>query len=200
LENDRRRNLSKEDLVLWDQVKKTFDQTLKHPEMNHVYQGQEKKEKVFEGREKREKAVLAIDKLAFDHKKYGEADRISKIPLNHNLDKKKNSLLKKGKIRPEKILDLHGLNAKLAEKEVLNFIEYSYSNGIRLILIITGKGKRSQNKDRLFQVDRDVGILKEALIPWIKNSKMWTKILKIMPAHQKHGGGGAFYVYLRKIK
>ena len=135
MKSNRRRNLSKEDLVLWNQVKKTFDQTL----------GQEEKHQKCENNDlgsdivlRQEKVVLVNKRLdSFKNKNVG-LENPSNIFVNHNLDKKKQILLKKGRIQPEKTLDLHGLNSKQAEKRVIDFLQKSYIDGARLVLIITG--------------------------------------------------------------
>ena len=57
------------------------------------------------------------------------------------IDKKKLNLLKRGKLQPEFILDLHGMNTVRAAKKSIEFIRSNYLNGKRLLLIITGKGK-----------------------------------------------------------
>ena len=200
MKSNRRRNLSKEDLVLWNQVKKTFDQTLREEENSCFYQKCDNNELGSDTVLRQEKIGLVKDRLdSFKNKNVG-LKKPSNILVNHNLDKKKQTLLKKGRIQPEKTLDLHGLNSKQAEKKVIDFLQRSYMNGARLVLIITGKGKRTGKKNAPYYEDSDTGILKKALIPWIENSIMWPKILKIMSAHPKHGGRGAFYVYLRKIK
>ena len=76
----------------------------------------------------------------------------------------------------------------------------NYLNGVRLALIITGKGKRSREADNSYYTEQDTGILKRSLITWVEKSNIWPTILDIVPAHAKHGGGGAFYVYLRKSR
>ena len=192
--------MSNEDLVLWDQVKKTFDQTLSHEENRCFYQGHKNNELVSDNVQTQKKVVLVSDKVVSLNKSNKGFEKPSSIFVHHNLDKKKQTLLKKGRISPDKTLDLHGLNSKQAEKKVLDFLQKSYIHGARLVLIITGKGKGAGKKATPYYEDSDTGILKKALIPWIENSNMWPKILKIMLAHPKHGGGGAFYVYLRKIK
>lgn len=192
--------MSKEDLVLWDQVKKTFDQTLRQEENSCFNQNHENNELGSDTVLRQEKVVLVNERLASFKKQNVGLEKPSNIFVNHDLDKKKQTLLKKGRIQPEKTLDLHGLNSKQAEKKVVDFLQKSYIHGARLVLIITGKGKGAGKKATPYYEDSDTGILKKALIPWIENSIMWPKILKIMLAHPKHGGGGAFYVYLRKIK
>jgi DNA-nicking Smr family endonuclease len=71
----------------------------------------------------------------------------------------------------------------------------AHSRGLRLILIITGKGKNSEDND---VIPRRKGILKAAVPNWLAMEPLSSKILQTTNAHVKHGGGGAFYIYLRK--
>ena len=63
-----------------------------------------------------------------------------------------------------------------------------------MVLVITGKG-------RLPADDRDVmpqrrGVLRDHLPVWLAG--MGDAVVKVMPAHRRHGGEGAFYLYLRR--
>ena len=197
---DKNRHLSKEDLLVWEQLKKTLDHSLNKTE-------KKKSLKTYDPEEPNQKAirpeeffVLKREKITKPIRKQSEFKPASTNYKGNKLDKKRQTLLKKGKIEPEKILDLHGLNAKKAEKLVLDFLLKNYLNGVRLALIITGKGKRSREADNSYYTEQDTGILKRSLITWVENSNMRPTILDILPAHAKHGGGGAFYVYLRKSR
>ena len=105
------------------------------------------------------------------------------IRYNHNqlypgLDRKRHVLLKKGKLSPEKTIDLHGLSTKRAEEEVLAFLFQSYSQGLRLVLVITGKGRNSiQKVSNSVHQTNDIGIIKKSLTSWIKNSDIMPLIL-----------------------
>ncbi len=200
MKTDKPRNLSKEDLLVWEQVKKTFDHSLSKAEKKRslkTYDLEEPMQKAIRPEEvfapKREKIIKPIRKTS-------EFKSTTTNYKGNKLDKKRQTLLRKGKIEPEKILDLHGLNAKKAEKLVLDFLLKNYLNGVRLALIITGKGKRSREADNSYDTEQDTGILKRSLITWVEKSNMRPTILDILPAHAKHGGGGAFYVYLRKSR
>ena len=114
------------------------------------------------------------------------------------IDKGKLSLLKKGRIRPEKILDLHGFKSFEAKRKSIEFIKYNYFLGFRLLLIITGKGKNSTNE--LFENKNKSGIIKKSLKSWLLESETSSIILGIIPSHKSHGGDGAFYIYLKKNK
>ena len=114
------------------------------------------------------------------------------------IDKNKLSLLKRGKLQPDFILDLHGMNTVKAKEKSIEFIKSNYLNGKRLLLIITGKGK-SSNKS-LFENGTQIGIIRKSLKSWLYESDIRTKILGIVSSHINHGGEGAFYIYLKKNK
>ena len=138
---------------------------------------------------KKEKAIKKIDE-----KKYLRDVILEDI----RIDKKKLSLLKKGKLKPEFILDLHGMNTVIAKKKSIEFIKSNYLNGKRLLLIITGKGKSSRTN--FFENGNHIGIIRKSLKSWLYESDMRTKILGIVSSHINHGGEGAFYIYLKKNK
>ena len=138
---------------------------------------------------KKEKAIRKIDK-----KRYFRDVIIEDI----RIDKKKLSLLKRGKLQPEYILDLHGMNTVIAKKKSIEFIKYNYLNGKRLLLIITGKGKSTRTS--FIENGNQIGIIRKSLKSWLYESEMRIKILGIVSSHINHGGEGAFYIYLKKNK
>ena len=113
------------------------------------------------------------------------------------IDKKVYTRLKKGRLNPSKTLDLHGLRYDDAKFNVLTFIRSAYNDNYRLVLIITGKGKYI-NKEITYANNESSGILRQALPTWLQNNNVSSLILNFTSAHFSHGGGGAFYVYLRK--
>ena len=106
--------------------------------------------------------------------------------------------MKKGKLQPELILDLHGMNTIIAKKKSVEFIRSNFFLGKRLLLIITGKGKSS--KTSFFEKGSQIGIIRKSLKSWLYESDMRTKILGVVSSHINHGGEGAFYIYLKKNK
>ena len=132
-------------------------------------------------------------------KKISETKPLKDVILEDiRIDKKKLSLLKRGKLQPEFILDLHGMNTIIAQKKSIEFIKSNYLNGKRLLLIITGKGKSSRTS--FFKNGAQIGIIRKSLKSWLYESDMRTKILGIVSSHINHGGEGAFYIYLKKNK
>jgi DNA-nicking Smr family endonuclease len=94
--------------------------------------------------------------------------------------------LKRGDIPISGRLDLHGMTQADAHAALDGFIGRAASAGKRLLLVITGKGS-----------DGD-GVLRRMLPRWINSGPHAARVLRIEPAHARHGGGGAWYVYLRR--
>jgi len=106
----------------------------------------------------------------------------------HEISGEQMAGLKNGTVKIDAKLDLHGLTQKEAHRELDYFMNKQTARGARLLLIITGKGKDLQ------------GVLRTSLPGWLMASEWAKQILTIHPAHLRHGGDGATYVLLRKIK
>ena len=104
--------------------------------------------------------------------------------------------IRKGKLRVESKLDLHGLKYKESNEKVFNFIISSHANGKRILLIITGKGKRLGTEDGW----KGQGILKQSLPKWLSNRVFEDKISWFDVAPPNYGGNGAYIVYLKKLR
>jgi DNA-nicking Smr family endonuclease len=112
-----------------------------------------------------------------------------------NMDRRNFQRLLKGQLEIDATLDLHGLTADQARLQLQTFIQNANRIGNRLLLIITGKGN-SKSVDE-FNRPR-AGVLKSGVRDWLGTSPLSGKILQVTQAHGKHGGGGAYYVYLRR--
>ena len=64
--------------------------------------------------------------------------------LKENVDAKLLRQLKQGKIKPEKVIDLHGLTVKEAEEHLLQILSPAIT--ARCVLIVHGKGKQPQGE------------------------------------------------------
>ena len=96
--------------------------------------------------------------------------------------------------------DLHGYSLEDANKQVKKIIEKCYADDFSEILIITGKGHRS-NVDENVYVSKDYSTLRGAVPDFIKsNPDLNSKIIQIKEAEEKMGGKGAFLIKLKKIK
>ena len=189
------KKLSDEDLEYWDSLKKTID--FKFYKKSYQIKGLEKATFFSKEKNKFEHYKLKQNKIvkhSIVNKKFLNNYQLQDI----RIDKNKLSLLKRGKIKPEKILDLHGLTSVEAKKKVIEFTKLNFKLGLRLLLIITGKGK--MKIDDLNREELKNGVLRKSLKSWLYDSDLRPNILGIISSHISHGGEGAFYVYLRNNK
>ena len=108
-------------------------------------------------------------------------------------------LISSKKIRHEKIkkIDLHGYSLQEANKSVESFIQKCFDNSVTKIIVITGKGIRSKNKENPY-LSKDLSILKYSVPEFIENNSLLNKmIIEITDAKIEDGGSGAFYIYLK---
>ena len=97
----------------------------------------------------------------------------------------------------KRIIDLHGFSLENANKIVEGFINNSYQEGIKKVIVVTGKGKRSKTANNPY-LSRDLSILKHSVPEFIKsNSSLMNKIKQISEANIEDGGSGAFYIYFK---
>ena len=129
------------------------------------------------------------DKDKKDWKNFLSSDE--KLP---NKDEK----LSNKKILSTKSFDLHGYSLDEANNKINDLIKDSYEKGVKKLIIVTGKGLHSQNEKDPY-ISKNLGILKYSVPEYIKNSdELMRLISQIKEAEKEDGGGGAFYVYLKK--
>lgn len=139
-----------------------------------------------------------VDKI----KRYEKNESFSHIDLEdnfeHTLQIDKNTLkkIRKGKINVSASLDLHGFTIEQSKEKVITFIKKNFNLCNRLVLIITGKGK-SLSVSEGWKSD---GKLKKNVPVWLSSTYLAKYILWFGTATPEKGGGGALFVYLKKIK
>ncbi len=104
--------------------------------------------------------------------------------------------IQRGKLRVSNSLDLHGSNISDSKKLVFDFVNNNFQNDKRILLIITGKGKRMFVEDKW----KGTGILKTKIPIWLTSLALSKKIIWFDHAPSNMGGEGAFIVYLKKLK
>ena len=111
-----------------------------------------------------------------------------------NIDSKKRDSFKKFKF------DLHGYSIDKANSKIEELILKCLKEGIREILIITGKGIHSKNEENVY-VSKDFSKLQSTIPNFIKNnSSINSNISSIKVAPEELGGNGALVIKLKKIK
>lgn len=122
-------------------------------------------------------------------------EEIARAPVS--MDRKRFTQMKRGKMRPEARIDLHGLTLAHAHPVLMRFILESVAEGRRLVLVITGKGRTRQNDG---PIPERHGVLRHQVPHWLHTPPLKAHVLQISEAHVKHGGLGAYYVYLRRAR
>ena len=120
-------------------------------------------------------------------------DEVAKAPIA--MDKKRFGKMKKGKLTPEARIDLHGMTMAQAHPVLIRFIMDSVADGRRLVLVITGKGKARESTG---PIPERLGVLRHQVPHWLNLPPLSPHVLQITESHLKHGGRGAYYVYLRR--
>jgi DNA-nicking Smr family endonuclease len=121
------------------------------------------------------------------------ADALRTAPLQ--MDAKAFGKMTRGKLLPEARIDLHGMTLAEAQPELIRFILNAQSDGLRLVLVITGKGKRGED---IGPIPQRMGVLRHQVPMWLRQAPLGPTILQVAEAHLRHGGAGAYYVYLRR--
>ena len=121
-------------------------------------------------------------------------DMLRKAPPQ--MDRKNFDRLRKGKMNPDRRVDLHGMTAQVAHAVLTQFILGAHATGARLVLVITGKGRIHGEPDSVMPQRK--GIIRHSVPDWLRQTPLRDKVLQTIPAHRKHGGDGAYYVYLKR--
>ncbi len=96
-------------------------------------------------------------------------------------------LIKKGLLRVDSVIDLHGYRLKDARIAIKKFIVMAYNRKHKNILVITGKGKDN------------AGVLKKELPNWLCEKEISKYMVSHMSAPKKLGGEGAVLIRLKNI-
>jgi DNA-nicking Smr family endonuclease len=120
-----------------------------------------------------------------------------------SFDRRTTQKLGRGQVELEARIDLHGENLETARIQLLHFVSTQRHRGVRLVLVITGKGASPFARHTLhghthFHTPEREGKLRREVPMWFHEAIFRAHIVGFQPAHPKHGGGGAFYVKLRK--
>jgi len=99
--------------------------------------------------------------------------------------------LRNGDFSYQEYVDLHGYTRAEARAVVIDFVQESFARKLRCILIISGRGLNSRDKEP---------VLKQGLVSWLIRAPLKSMVLAFASARSYDGGAGAFYVLLRRNK
>ncbi len=111
------------------------------------------------------------------------------------MDAKAFARMSRGKLLPEARIDLHGMTLAEAHPELVRFILNAQAQAMRLVLVITGKGRKGNDDG---PIPQRMGVLRHQVPQWLARPPLGPVVLQVAEAHLRHGGAGALYVYLRR--
>ena len=126
-----------------------------------------------------------------------------KPPALTGLDRRTSQRMARGQVEIDARIDLHGLSLEVARVRLAHFLAGARAHDHRIVLVITGKGESPFARHTLhgtnaFHAPERPGRLRRALAEWLAEPELRAHVSGFQPAHPRHGGGGAFYVRLRR--
>ena len=114
----------------------------------------------------------------------------ARTPGDQEVDRRTDRKLKRGQYPVDFTLDLHGLTQAAAHDKLLATLRRSHAQGLRCVLVITGKGRGARGEGQ--------GVLRRKVPEWLSDGALHSIVLRFHAAQPEHGGGGALYVLLRR--
>ena len=109
--------------------------------------------------------------------------------------------LRKGLVRPDMSIDLHGHTLASAQALLDEAIGRALLCGARVLLVVAGRLRPGADRLPMMHGDpRPRGAIRASLPDWLAFSPHADRIVALRPAHISHGGAGAVYVILRRSR
>lgn len=109
--------------------------------------------------------------------------------------------LRKGLVRPDLSIDLHGHSLASAQALLDEAIGRALIRGARVLLVVAGRLRPGADRLPTMHGDpRPRGAIRASLPDWLAVSPHADRIVALRPAHISHGGAGAVYVILRRAR
>jgi DNA-nicking Smr family endonuclease len=109
------------------------------------------------------------------------------------IGRRERSQLSRGRKEIDARLDLHGMTQVRAHRVLLTFLQRAHSDGLTFVLVITGKGKVGGS-------EAERGVLRRQVPQWLSLPEFRSLVVGFEEAHIGHGGEGALYVRVRRVR
>ena len=121
------------------------------------------------------------------------------VPPHAPFDPRISKRLARGRHSIDARLDLHGLRQQDAYVVLRRFLARCQADGLRHVLVITGKGGKPEDTPaRDFWQTDERGILRRLVPQWLAEPSFRLHVVSFTESAMKHGGSGALYVTIRK--
>ncbi len=100
-------------------------------------------------------------------------------------------------VSPDYTLDLHGHTLDAAHLRLDRGLTQAIADGARVVLLITGRPRPVD--DHAARGERR-GAIRAKLLDWLAAGPHASRIAAVRQAHPRHGGAGAEYIVLRRLR
>lgn len=111
------------------------------------------------------------------------------------IERRLRTQLRRGRQDIEASIDLHGMRQDEAHLALRGFLRREQARGTRICLVVTGKGGPA-----LAMFGEERGVLRRMVPHWLRLSELRPLVLGFEEAEQRHGGAGALYVRIRRLR
>ena len=122
------------------------------------------------------------------------AAKPSAPPPLAGLARREKQQIARGRTAIDARIDLHGMTQSQAHAALVRFLRRAQGEGARFVLVVTGKGSRAANGAS------ERGVLRRQVPLWLQLPELRDTVVGFEEAHVAHGGEGALYVRLRKVR
>lgn len=180
----KKRGLSGEDRALWDEIAKSIKPLPgRRTKIGREPEALSIENQTSKGAEKRNRPAAATPAKR----------REPKAPPLAPMDRRLKQKISRGSAEIDAKLDLHGHTQAEAKSRLLRFLETAQSREHALVLVITGKGKRSDDSWA-----NEGGVLKRQVPLWLALPEFRALVIGFEQAGVRHGGAGALYIRVRR--
>lgn len=125
------------------------------------------------------------------------------VPGAASLDGGWDRRFRRGAVRPDRSIDLHGYTLDQAHNVLERELTTAILDDVRVLLVITGKEpKEAAGRGEYYSgyglPNRRRGVIRASIADWLAHSRHAPMIAAVRNAHPRDGGAGALYVILRR--
>lgn len=189
-----RRNLPDEDAVLWESTAATIQPLNRKSRLHKPAADSEPAQHLRPRKAEHAEQIPSHQIPVHSHKPAPKAPPIA--PFHPREERK----IRAGRREIERRVDLHGLRQSEAHGLLRRFLHQCHADGLRHVLVITGKGgpRRRKDDESLGWGNGEPGVLRRQVPMWLAEPELRAIVVSFTPAAIQHGGDGALYVHLRR--
>ena len=175
----RRRSLSEEERALWTGVARSIKPLRARRPSSKIQNRRRPRSFRQNLRAKAKKSIRTPGRASAPHEPQPENKTSPLAPLGRRLKQR----VARGREPIEARLDLHGFTQAQAHAELLRFLRRAQNDGVRMALVVTGKGTSQVRRDartrRAQAASSAVALTRPSFARWSSDTKMRTSVTAV---------------------